>query len=283
MSAVNRRDFLTTSASIGALSALSYARAADGPNEKIVLAIIGIGSAVPGSVGGRGRQLIRPLTSFKDAEIAYVCDVDENFFPAAQKLLTERQRREARTEKDLRRILEDKSVDAVMVATPDHWHALATIWACQAGKHVYVEKPASHNLIEGRRMVEAARRYNRVVQLGTQSRSSSFVRANWAKSPSRGHGLPGGGPTSDMPRIQRSRRVWTTISGSDPHRNGPSPKIVSITAGTGCGITAPASWATTAFTHSTGYVGCSTWKRPFASQPAAASSSTMTIRKRPTP
>jgi predicted dehydrogenase len=175
MSAVNRRDFLTTSASIGALSALSYSRAADGPNEKVVLAIIGIGSAVPGSVGGRGRQLIRPLSTLKDVEIASVCDVDEDLFPIAQKLLTQRQRREARTEKDLRCILQDKAVDAVMVATPDHWHALATIWACQAGKHVYVEKPASHNLIEGRRMVEAARKYNRVVQLGTQSRSSASL------------------------------------------------------------------------------------------------------------
>lgn len=172
MSAVNRRDFLTTSASIGALSAVSYARAADTPNAKVVLAVIGIGSAVPGSVGGRGRQLIRSLTAFKDVEIAQVCDVDENFFPFAQKLLSERKRREARTETDLRRVLQDKAIDAVIVATPDHWHALATIWACQAGKHVYVEKPASHNLIEGRRMVAAARKYNRVVQLGTQSRSS---------------------------------------------------------------------------------------------------------------
>jgi predicted dehydrogenase len=173
MAAVNRRAFLKTSATMGTLSALSYTRAADAPNDKVVLAVIGIGSAVPGSVGGRGRQLLRPLATFKDVEIAYVCDVDESFFPIAQKILTERQRREARTEKDLRRIFEDKAVDAVFVATPDHWHALATIWACQAGKHVYVEKPASHNLSEGRRMVEAARKYNRVVQLGTQSRSSA--------------------------------------------------------------------------------------------------------------
>jgi predicted dehydrogenase len=175
MSRVNRRDFLRSSASIGALSALSYARAADAPNAKIVLGVIGIGSAGPGSVGGRGRQLIRPLTTFQDVEIAYVCDIDESFFPIAQKLLTEKQRREARTETDLRRIFEDKAVDAVIVATPDHWHALTTIWACQAGKHVYVEKPASHNLIEGRRMVQAARKYNRVVQLGTQSRSSAGI------------------------------------------------------------------------------------------------------------
>jgi len=159
MTLFTRRRFLKTSVvSVASLSALSYTRAADAPNDKVVLAMIGIGSTVPGSVGGRGRQLIRPFSSFKDVDIAYLCDIDENFFPFGQKLLAAAQRREARLEKDLRRILEDKSVDAVVVATPDHWHALATIWACQASKHVYVEKPASHNLNEGRHMVEAARK-----------------------------------------------------------------------------------------------------------------------------
>jgi predicted dehydrogenase len=176
MTVVNRRRFLKASvASVAGLSALSYARAADAPNDKVVLAIIGIGSTVPGSVGGRGRQLIPPFAGFKDVDIAYLCDIDESFFPFGQKLLAARQRPEARVEKDLRRILQDKNVDAVVVAMPDHWHALATIWACQAGKHVYVEKPASHNLSEGRRMVEAARKYHRVVQLGTQSRSSASL------------------------------------------------------------------------------------------------------------
>src|SRR5579863_10354918 len=173
---VNRRKFLKTSAaSLATMSALSYTRAADAPNDKVVLALIGIGSTVPGSVGGRGRQLLRPFTSFKDVDIVCLCDIDESFIPIAQKLLTGRERREAHVEKDLRRVLQDKNIDAVIVATPDHWHALATIWACQAGKHVYVEKPASHNLVEGRRMVEAARKYNRVVQLGTQSRSSASL------------------------------------------------------------------------------------------------------------
>jgi predicted dehydrogenase len=176
MTAVNRRGFLKASiATVGSLSARSYTRAADAPNSKVALAILGIGSTVPGSVGGRGRQLIRPFAGFKDVDIAYLCDVDESFFPFGQKLLAGQQRPEARVEKDLRRVLQDKNVDAVVVALPDHWHALATIWACQAGKHVYVEKPASHNLIEGRRMVEAARKYRRVVQLGTQSRSSASL------------------------------------------------------------------------------------------------------------
>jgi predicted dehydrogenase len=173
---INRRKFMKDSmVSVAGLSALSYARASDSPNDKVVLAMIGIGSTVPGSVGGRGRQLIRPFSSFKDVDIAYLCDIDESFFPYGQKLLTAAQRSEARVEKDLRRVIEEKSVDAVVVATPDHWHALATIWACQAGKHVYVEKPASHNLHEGRLMVEAARKYHRVVQLGTQSRSSASL------------------------------------------------------------------------------------------------------------
>ncbi len=176
MSTVNRRGFMKSSAaSMAAMSALSYARATDAPSEKVRLALIGIGSTVPGSVGGRGRQLLRPFTSFNDVEIVCLCDIDDNFIPIGQKLLTGHERREARVEKDLRRVLQDKTIDAVIVATPDHWHALATVWACQAGKHVYVEKPASHNLIEGRRMVEAARKYNRVVQLGTQSRSSASL------------------------------------------------------------------------------------------------------------
>jgi predicted dehydrogenase len=176
MAPINRRSFLKNSmVSVASLSALSYARAADSPNDKVALAIIGIGSTVPGSVGGRGRQLIRPFSSFKDVDIVCLCDIDESFFPYGQKLLSAAQRREARVEKDLRRVFEDKTVDAVVVATPDHWHALATIWACQAGKHVYVEKPASHNLHEGRCMVEAAQKYHRVVQLGTQSRSSASL------------------------------------------------------------------------------------------------------------
>src|SRR5262249_13689617 len=94
--------------------------------------------------------------------------------PPALKELEKRQRRAPKVEKDVRRVLEDKAITALAVAAPDHWHALATVWACQAGKHVYVEKPVSHNLVEGRRMVEAARKYDRVVQVGTQRRSAAY-------------------------------------------------------------------------------------------------------------
>src|SRR5207247_2646488 len=127
-------------------------------------------------------------SGMKDVEIACLCEVDENVVPAAQKVLAGRQRRAARVEKDIRRVLDDKSINAVVIAAPDHWHALATVWACQAGKHVYVEKPVSHNLVEGRRMVEAARKYDRVVQVGTQRRSGAHFQsaAEFVRSGKRG-------------------------------------------------------------------------------------------------
>jgi predicted dehydrogenase len=111
----------------------------------------------------------------KDVGVAWVCDPDSNRAAAAAKSTENISGKAPRTDKDLRRVLEDKSVDAVVIATPDHWHAPGTILACEAGKHVYVEKPCSHNIREGRLMVEAARRYHRVVQVGIQSRSTEHV------------------------------------------------------------------------------------------------------------
>src|SRR5205823_629725 len=105
-------------------------------------------------------------------EIAYLCDPDLNVAAKALDALPARHKRRPKVVQDLRDVFADKNVDAVVVAAPDHWHALATVWACQAGKHVYVEKPVSHNLVEGRRMVEAARKYRRVVQAGMQRRSA---------------------------------------------------------------------------------------------------------------
>jgi predicted dehydrogenase len=109
------------------------------------------------------------------AEVAIVCDIDDAMFEKPVKLVEKVSGKSPRTEKDFRRLLDDKSIDAVTIATPDHWHALLTVLACQAGKDVYVEKPASHNMVEGRRMVEAAGKYQRVVQLGTQWRSTPHV------------------------------------------------------------------------------------------------------------
>jgi predicted dehydrogenase len=177
MNALHRRDFLRTAAgSAVTLSALAAAGAADNPSDKVRLAFIG--------VHGRGRDLLKGFLALPDVEIAYICDPDYTSAAEALKVAQTAQKRTPQVEKDLRKALQDNDVDAVVVATPDHWHALATVWACQAGKHVYVEKPISHNLVEGRRMVEAARRYDRVVQVGTQRRSGAhfqsaaeFVRA----------------------------------------------------------------------------------------------------------
>ncbi len=170
MSALNRRRFLQTSAaSVAALSAVTAAGAADKPNEKIVMAVLG--------VNGRGRGLLQGFSSRDDVEIAALCDPDENAANRALKVVSSKQKRTPKVVQDLRRIFDDRDIHAVAIATPDHWHALATIWACQAGKHVYVEKPVSHNLIEGRRMVEAARKYDRVVQVGTQRRSGAHFQS----------------------------------------------------------------------------------------------------------
>src|SRR6185312_6938832 len=104
-----------------------------------------------------------------------ICDVDTNVIGKANKAIAARYGSEPKYVQDLRRVFDDKDIDAVSIATPNHWHALATIWACQAGKDVYCEKPVSHNVSEGRRMVEAARKYNRIVQTGTQCRSHKGI------------------------------------------------------------------------------------------------------------
>jgi predicted dehydrogenase len=161
---MHRRHFLWTAAGAG------LSTTAVGANDRVRMALIG--------VRGQGRFLTGQFAGQKDLEIACLCDVDENVYGRAAKLAEERSGKRPPFAADLRRVLDDKSIDAVAIATPDHWHAPATILACNAGKDVYVEKPASHNLREGRLMVEAARRNNRVVQLGTQSRSRpSTIRA----------------------------------------------------------------------------------------------------------
>lgn len=149
-----------------ALTALTHVKAA-GANERVVVGVMGI--------GGRGTGLARMFAGRKDVEIAYLCDADARRFASARAAVEQAQGRPVRFVQDFRRILEDPAVDVVVNATPDHWHGLGTILACQAGKHVYVEKPMAHNVWEGRKMVEAARKYNRVVTVGMQSRSAPYV------------------------------------------------------------------------------------------------------------
>jgi predicted dehydrogenase len=147
-----------------------------GPNDTIRLAVVGMGATTAvGGVGGRGHQLIPRIREVPGVKITALCDVDQAFLEREGGPFKDRGEAVA-LHKDLRRVLDDKTIDAVVIALPNHWHALATVWACQAGKDVYVEKPFSYNLWEGRQMVAAARKYGRMVQLGTQSRSSTVLR-----------------------------------------------------------------------------------------------------------
>lgn len=146
-----------------------------GANDAIRLAVIGLGSTTAvGGVGGRGHQLIARLREIPNARIASLCDVDQAHLDREAQPFKDRGEPIA-THRDLRRVFDDNSIDAVVIALPNHWHALATVWACQAGKDVYCEKPFSYDLWEGRQMVAAARKYSRMVQVGTQNRSSTLL------------------------------------------------------------------------------------------------------------
>ncbi|HMD33422.1 MAG TPA: Gfo/Idh/MocA family oxidoreductase [Vicinamibacterales bacterium] len=167
---MRRREFLEQTAAAGALWALSPAARVLGANDRVVTASIGI--------RGQGNALKRGFARLKNVEIKTLCDIDANIAPERihDARLSDVATFKPGYAQDLRRVLDDKDIDAVVIATPNHWHALATIWALQAGKHVYVEKPASHTVWEGRRMVEAAAHYNKIVQVGTMNRSRPAVR-----------------------------------------------------------------------------------------------------------
>ena len=149
----------------------------DSPNERVNVAVIGLGSTTAvGGVGGRGHQLIGRLREIPGVNLVALCDADQAHLDReleAARALGE----QVAAYRDPRAVLDDQSVDGVIIALPNHWHALATVWACQAGKDVYVEKPFSYDIWEGQQMVAAARKYGRMVQVGTQNRSSQFLRA----------------------------------------------------------------------------------------------------------
>lgn len=167
MVTVNRRTFVKKS--VGAATAFAAFRGAKAaPSNRVIIGVMG--------TGGRGTYLATAFARRTDAEVAYVCDADTRRAARARSAVAAVQQREPQAVQDFRRILEDRSVDALINATPDHWHALGTILACQAGKDVYVEKPLAHNIGEGRKMISAARKFGRIVQLGTQSRSASYNR-----------------------------------------------------------------------------------------------------------
>jgi predicted dehydrogenase len=163
----HRRDFLkrTLAGSALATFVLSGTKASGrvlGANDRVRIAVAGI--------NGRGQTHITGFGGMKDVEIAYLVDPDSRLFASRSDLVKRLAGNTPVCVQDIRQALADKSLDAVSIVTPNHWHSLMAIWACQAGKDVYVEKPCSHNIREGRKLVEAARKYDRIVQHGTQRR-----------------------------------------------------------------------------------------------------------------
>ncbi len=262
---MNRRQFVGRSlaaAGVGASFAIGGTKSSGrviGANDTVRVAVAGL--------NGRGSAHVSEFAPMPNVQIAYLVDPDTKTYTERLKQierLTKHAGTPPATEKDIRRVLEDKSVDAISVATPNHWHSLMTIWACQAGKDVYVEKPCSHNVHEGRIAVEAARKYNRIVQHGTQSRSDR----RWAEAvaaiqsgqlgkllvsralcykPRESIGFKPNRDPAGEPRLQHLARPGTRAAVSTP--------TSSITTGTGSGTSATATSATRASTRWTSPAG----------------------------
>lgn len=171
-SPINRREFLGASAAnaagmaaAGVVGWTGVAGARPAPSERVSVGVIGIRS--------QGKTLASTLAGLPHVDVAALCDVDESLLPQAAREIEARQGHTPQMATDFRRLLDDPALDAVVIATPDHWHALMTILACEAGKDVYVEKPVSHSLAEGPAMIVAGRKHRRVIQSGLQQRSGA--------------------------------------------------------------------------------------------------------------
>lgn len=165
---VSRRQFLSSSASAVIVAGMKAQGTVIGANSRIRVCTIGF--------NGQGGSHIKDILAMKaDAEIVALCDVDANVRAKGGATVQAAQGKAPKLYKDMRDVFADKNVDAVTIATPNHWHSLASVWACQAGKDVYVEKPLSHNIFEGRQVAAAAKKFGRIVQHGTQSRSNGTL------------------------------------------------------------------------------------------------------------
>jgi predicted dehydrogenase len=161
----SRRQFLRNTATAGAGLALYGALRTEGatsPNDTVRVAVMGL---------GRGLDHVAALVGIRNIEVATLCDIDDERLAKGLRAIEGKQARKPQTTKDIRKVCDDQNIDALFIASPNHWHAPATIMACAAGKHVYVEKPCSHNPWEGEMIVAAARKHKRVVQMGNQRRS----------------------------------------------------------------------------------------------------------------
>lgn len=187
MKPVTRRSFLKrTTLALGAATALAPHARVLGANDDLRLATVGF--------RGQGGLHIRLLRELAGVRVVAVCDADRAVLDRGRSE-AERLGQKVDTYLDVRKLLEDKNIDAITTATPDHWHVLVTVWACQAGKHVYVEKPLSHNIFEGRKAVEAAEKYGRIVQWGNQE-----------------HGYHTGAMHLQREGLGRIRVVWTDLN-----------------------------------------------------------------------
>ncbi len=219
MSKVNRRKFIkgTAAASAGALFASkwsSYAASSSvlGANDEIRCAVVGF--------RGRGKSHIEGIQKLQEqgqkVRVTALCDVDSEVLEQGLEMMAKKDQK-VETYLDIRDCLASKNVDAVMIATPNHWHSLAAIWAVQAGKDVYLEKPVSHNIWEGRQIVNAARKYNKIVQTGTQARSSTAVRdaVKWVRDGNLGNLVIARGlcykPRNSIGRVAGPQKVPNSI------------------------------------------------------------------------
>jgi predicted dehydrogenase len=213
---LRRREFLSAAGSLLAGCATAPAVLTQGaPQDKVRFAIVGLNQ--------RGNELRRALELVERAQVSVLCDVDQRIL--ARELDDPRfTRGKPAVETDLRRVLERSDVDAVIVATPNHWHALAGIWALQAGKHVYVEKPVSHSLWEGEQLAHAALRYGKIAQAGTQNRSDEGLRGfrEWRA-------------TQDLGAVRWAHAVWYRLRAPIGKVAGPQPIAPEIDHDLFCG------------------------------------------------